>query len=354
MPRNKLVFYNEESTNDEKVQDNAPTSRESSQISSDSVLIKTKSGGFFQRKKTFEKSLAGSERSSVVPKNDHQPVLSTVERPRNSHPLTVVQRQNSTSSEQLLAAGNESYGLSKSTSVNQSKRNSNSLFLKTTLNNISKENSLSLKPSNSQKDEKTASQKNSQLLNFPKFNIQSLNKMNNKANIFQIPNNKSENGSPVITQRQGAVPKSDLLVGNSYYLKTQNKNAINGRTAARFFQPSESTGNSKVIETNRAVQSNTPSLQAKVRSTKDRSFALHSPSKEVSLEASHAQGGSLPRRTMSKLNMDKIVPSLRRDQSPQAKEATYLLNQSNHAFKKARSRQFKNSILHNVFINPNK
>lgn len=317
------------------------------------MLIKTKSGVFTQRKKTIEKSAPVTERTSINV-DERNPSLGLFDQSRPSHPVTKLVKQKSILSEQSSTLVNESQGISTSKNVLLSKRTSRSGTLRNTGIKLSKENSLatSLKIGNPQKsDLNPDTVKEINLVNFPRFNIQSLNKMNNKTTVFNMAANKDRDvSSPAGTSRQPSLPKSQLTSGNTYYLKTKNKNAVNARgTASRFFhQPNKESS----LEANLKRQySEGVAVTSPEHHTlrNGRSFVLRNPqAKEASLESSQVKEGSMPKRTATKMNVEGMY----RDQSPPNKEATYLLNQSNHAFKKARSRQFKNSLLQNVFLNP--
>lgn len=317
----------------------------------DSVLIKTKTGGFFQRKKTAEMSLPVSERPSVINLDDSRPSQPVLEKSKIPSKLV---KQQSGISEKSFTLVTDPHRNGNKVSILKQNKNATTLNLKNSLVNKSRENSVPLKTLSPKRSDMVSDiHRGQEGLNFPKFNIQSLNKMNTKSNIFQVgTGNKSETGSPAILQRQASLQKSQL--GNTYYLKTQNKNVINANMTAGRFYGQEADGQSPEPANRQQAHASNISPLGKTHG-KERSFGFRNPHKESSLETSQNQaGGSVPRKTNSKFNLESLAKNMRRDHSPQQREATYLLNQSNHAFKKARSRPFKNSLLHNVFLNPAK
>lgn len=198
-----------------------------------------------------------------------------------------------------------------------------------------------------------------------KFNLMSLTKKNSNVNIFQLPvaaKKVSENLSPLQTDRHPSITKVAVSPHNTYYLRTQNKNPINARaTAGKFFKKSESSENSGTGMFNR--QSSQGQIKTKTSSFRE-GGGIKSTEKSIGFRPNVTQtekmGDTLRERKLrvaanpkntSKLTLESFTKQAHREDSPSQRESNYLLpvSHTKQAFKKARGRPLKNSLLRNVF-----
>lgn len=359
--RCKLVFSQDDRKSTEKNQsESGALSRESSLTLPDSIMIKTKSGRFLDRKKTFEKSAPQTERNSV--NNEAGSIAPGKYQLFKNRKISDIFYQKSGSDQASVLAD-------ASKNIFKPRRVSNTL--KEALSKISNKEKPTLStPMSPQKYSPSPIQKSaeSNQLKLNKFNLTVLNKTSSqKGNIFQLPlNDKDKNISPFPTDRNRSNSIVQKSPSNTYYLKLQNRNAINAKAAGNKFirkenssdNPEKSRGHPPLKRQNSqgVIESTIPANKESFTGKTPEQSIGYKPGNHLSEAFSETfrERKQVMPKAPNKASLHSFTKFINREDSPNNRgESNYLLpvNNTQQAFKKARGRPLKNSLLRNVFNN---
>lgn len=324
-------------------------------------MIKSKSGGFLQRKRTMERSVLNTDRHMEVNHKSHIVDNSTRDG-LNTKKIPQLLKQKSISDKSFVNADiSQANG---TTSFLKDKRGSSTL--KNSVSKIGIAKDITSMPMSPVKKSPmmTSRSKNEEKVKLGKFNLASLTKRNSSKNLFQLPMaNKNDAISPLQTERHHSLQKAGVSPNNTYYLKTQNKNSVNARaTIGKFFKKSDSSETSpNGIFSRQAshgmVKTKTKSFREHPLKSLEKSIgfkpkAVVEEPQDDNLKERKSQVAIRPRNS-SKLMLESFTRYGNRDDSRSCRESNYLLpvSHTKQAFKKARGRPVKNSLLRNVFSN---